>query len=46
MFRETKIEIEQLTRGEFYFLGRLIPERLFRFLRRHIGWNVIISARK
>jgi len=46
MFGDVKIEIEQLTRGEFYFLGRFIPERVFRFLQRYIGWNVIVSARK
>ena len=46
MFRETTIQVEQLIRPEFFFLGPLIPERLFRSLRRTIGWNVIISARK
>jgi hypothetical protein len=46
MFREVKVEIEQFTRSEFYLLGRLIPETIFRRLRRSIGWNVIISARK
>lgn len=46
MFREVNIEVEQLTRPELYAFGRMIPERLFRFLSRHIGWNVIISARK
>jgi SAM-dependent methyltransferase len=46
MFREVKIQIEQLTRREFYFVGRLIPERIFRRLQRSFGWNVIISARK
>jgi SAM-dependent methyltransferase len=46
MFREVKVQVEQLTRPEFYFLGRLIPEGMFRRLQRSIGWNVIISARK
>ncbi|HEU5237117.1 MAG TPA: class I SAM-dependent methyltransferase [Pyrinomonadaceae bacterium] len=46
MFREIKIDVEQLTRAEFYFLSRLIPERLFRMLRTTVGWNVIISAQK
>jgi ubiquinone/menaquinone biosynthesis C-methylase UbiE len=46
MFRDLKVEIEQLTRGEIYLLGRFIPEALFRRFRRRIGWNVIISARK
>jgi SAM-dependent methyltransferase len=46
MFSEVKIQIEQLTRPEFYFLGRMIPEGIFRRLQRSIGWNVIVSARK
>jgi ubiquinone/menaquinone biosynthesis C-methylase UbiE len=46
MFKEVKVQVEQLTRPEFYFLGRIIPEGIFRRLRRSIGWNVIISARK
>jgi 2-polyprenyl-3-methyl-5-hydroxy-6-metoxy-1,4-benzoquinol methylase len=46
MFGEVKVQVEQLTRPECYFLGRIIPEGMFRRLRRSIGWNVIISARK
>ncbi len=46
MFREIKIQIEQLTRPELYILGRVMPENLFRRLRQSVGWNVIISARK
>jgi SAM-dependent methyltransferase len=46
MFREVKMEVEQLTRSEFHFLAPLIPESLVRRLGRTIGWNVIISARK
>jgi len=46
MFSEVKIQVEQLTRPELYFLGRIIPEVIFRRLARSIGWNVIISARK
>jgi len=45
-FSRVEITIEQLMRSEFYFLGRLIPERMFRALRRTAGWNVIISAQK
>ena len=37
---------QQLTREEFYFLSRLIPESIFRTLRTTIGWNVIISAQR
>ena len=46
MFREVKVQVEQLTREEFYFLGRLIPASIFRTLRTTIGWNVIISAQR
>lgn len=46
MFREIKIQIEQLTRPELYFLGRFIPEKIFQGLRRSVGWNVIVTARK
>lgn len=46
MFSKVKIQVEQLTRPEFYFLGRMIPGGVFRQLQRSIGWNVIISARK
>ena len=45
-FSRVEIASEQLMRSEFYFLGRLIPESIFRVLRRRAGWNVIISARK
>ncbi len=46
MFSEAKVQVEQLTRPELYFVGRFIPEGMFRSLRRRVGWNVIISARK
>jgi SAM-dependent methyltransferase len=46
MFREVKIQVEQLTRAEFYVFGRFIPESMLGHLRRSIGWNVIITARK
>lgn len=46
MFREVRTEVQQLTRGDFYFLGRLVPKTILRKLGSGIGWNVIISARK
>jgi len=46
MFREVKVQVEQMTRAELFFLGRLVPEKIFQGLRRSIGWNVIITARK
>jgi 2-polyprenyl-3-methyl-5-hydroxy-6-metoxy-1,4-benzoquinol methylase len=46
MFTNVKTEVRQLTKDDFYFLGRLIPQSLVNALGRSIGWNVIISARK
>jgi SAM-dependent methyltransferase len=46
MFREVKIQVEQLSRPELFMLGRIIPEGMLRRLRRSVGGNVIISARK
>lgn len=46
MFREVKTEVRQLTRAEFYFVGRLVPQRIVDALSHSFGWNVIISARK
>ena len=46
MFSEVKLQVEQLVRPELYVLGKFIHEKTFRRLRRVIGWNVIISARK
>jgi len=46
MFSEVRVEVDQLTRPEVYFIGKYIPESLFRLMRRTIGWNVIITARK
>lgn len=45
-FREVTIQIAQLTRGELFPLGRIMPESTFAYLSRAVGWNVIISARK
>jgi len=46
IFREVKVQVEQLTRPELYFLSPLIPENVFRSMRKAVGWNVIISAQK
>jgi SAM-dependent methyltransferase len=46
MFSDIRIEVEQITRPELRFLSRLVNEKLFQRLRRSIGWNVIITARK
>lgn len=46
MFGNVSLDVEQLTRADFYFLGGLIPDGILQPLARNIGWNVIISARK
>lgn len=45
-FREVKIEVEQMMRKELRLLSPLVSDKLFRRLRRGLGWNVIITARK
>lgn len=45
-FSEIKIEVEQMIRQELGLLSPLLPESLFRRLRRAAGWNLIITARK
>ena len=45
-FREVKIDVEQLLRAELPAVGRFIPEGVFGSLRRNVGWNLIITARK
>lgn len=45
-FSQIKIDIEQLLRSEIPVFGRSIPDRLFTALRRSVGWNLIITARK
>src|SRR5216683_1841543 len=37
MFREVKVQVEQLTRPELHFLGWLIPGTIFRRLRQSVG---------
>src|SRR5437868_12330496 len=46
MFREVKVQVEQLIESELFLLGRLIPRNVFRRLQKSVGWNVIVSARK
>jgi ubiquinone/menaquinone biosynthesis C-methylase UbiE len=45
-FSEVEVEVEQLIRRELLFFRHLVPESLFRRLRRTVGWNVIITAKK
>jgi SAM-dependent methyltransferase len=45
-FKSVDFEIDQMTRAEFYGLSSLIPDQMFQFLRKHFGWNLIITATK
>jgi ubiquinone/menaquinone biosynthesis C-methylase UbiE len=45
-FDHVAVEVEQLTRSELRFLAPLVSESLFRRLRRRVGWNVVVTARK
>jgi ubiquinone/menaquinone biosynthesis C-methylase UbiE len=45
-FSETRTEVEQLMREELRAFGALIPESVLGRLRRKVGWNVIVTARK
>ncbi|HYJ88452.1 MAG TPA: methyltransferase domain-containing protein [Pyrinomonadaceae bacterium] len=45
-FKSVDFEVDQLTRAEFYRLSAVIPDQLFQFLRKHFGWNLIITATK
>src|SRR5256885_16530563 len=46
MFREVKVQVEQLVESELFLLSRLIPRNIFRRLQKSVGWNLIVSARK
>ena len=46
MFKDVKVDVEQLTRAELRFLSPLVSERMLEILRRRIGWNVIVTAIK
>ena len=46
MFKDVKLDVEQMTRAELRFLSPIISENLFSSLARNIGWNVIITAKK
>lgn len=46
IFASVKVDVEQLTRAELRFFTALVPGKVFRFLRRRFGGNVIITATK
>jgi hypothetical protein len=46
MFKDVRVEVEQLLRSELRFLSPLITDALFEKLRKRLGWNVIVTAKK
>lgn len=46
LFKDVRVEVEQLTREELRFLSPLISEERLNRLGKKIGWNVIITASK
>ena len=46
LFKDVKVEVEQLTRAELRFLSPLVSDSMFERLAKRIGWNVIITAVK
>jgi SAM-dependent methyltransferase len=46
LFKDVKVDVEQLTRAELRFLSPVVSESMLDRLRRRIGWNVIITATK
>jgi len=46
MFKDVRVDVEQLLRAELRFLSPLLSETMFEKLRKRIGWNVIITAKK
>lgn len=45
-FADVVIDVEQLTRAELRFLSPLVSESLLDRLRKRIGWNVVVTAKK
>ena len=46
MFKDVRVDVEQLLRDELRFLSPLVSEAMFGKLRKKIGWNVIVTAIK
>ncbi len=46
MFKDVRVEVEQLMRSELRFLSPLVTDTVFEKLRTTIGWNVVITAHK
>ena len=46
MFKDVRVDVEQLLRSELRFLSPLVSKAMFGKLRKKIGWNVIVTAKK
>jgi len=46
MFKDVRVDVEQLMRAELRFLSPLVSDERLDRLRKRIGWNVIITAVK
>ena len=46
LFKDVRVDVEQLTRPELRFLSPVVSESMLARLRKRIGWNVIITATK
>lgn len=46
MFKDVRVDVEQLMRAELRFLSPLVSDERLDRLRKKIGWNVIITAVK
>jgi ubiquinone/menaquinone biosynthesis C-methylase UbiE len=46
LFKDVRVDVEQLTRAELRFLSPLVSEEILDRLRKRIGWNVIVTATK
>lgn len=46
MFKDVRVDVEQLMRSELRFFSPLISEKKLDQLRKKIGWNVIVTAVK
>jgi SAM-dependent methyltransferase len=46
MFKDVRVEVDQLMRNELRFLSPLVTDAVFEKLKRTIGWNVVITAIK
>ena len=46
MFKDVRVEVDQLMRAELRFFSPLITDAVFKKLSKRIGWNVIVTAIK